>query len=179
MNIDLPDPAREQQRARERLQKRLPNVVLQNEQGRPVRFYDDVMKDRQVVVNVMYSVCANICPPATRNLIEAREWLGPMARDVRFVSLTLTPLVDTPDALHDYRKRHGIDDDRWTFLTGRVERMEQVLRAMGFLTDRPEENLLSHAAKAVICDERHLRWSHASTLASGRVIARMIRFELV
>jgi len=173
------DPVLDQQAARQRLrQRRLPNVLLQDDLGRTVRFYDDVMKDRQVVLNVMYTVCSNICTPATRNLIEARKLLGAQAGDLHFVSMSLTPLTDTPEALRAYKKRHGIDG-RWTFLTGKVDQVEQAQRALGFLTDRPEDDLLSHSNVAVVCDERNLRWSHANTLTSGRAIARMIRFELV
>lgn len=173
------DPVRDQLAARERLRlRRLPNVVLQNDQGKTVRFYDDVMKDRQVVLNVMYTVCSNICTPATRNLMEARKLLGTQARDLHFVSMSLTPLTDTPEALRAYKKLNGIEG-RWTFLTGKPEQVEQVQKALGFLTDKPEDDLLSHSSQAVVCDERNLRWSHANTLTSGRAIARMIRFELV
>ena len=168
-----------QELTRQRLrQRRSPNVALLDHNGRAVRFYDDIMKDRKVVLNVMYSVCSNVCIPATRNLIEARRLLADEAPDLHFVSLTLTPLQDTPAALREYKKLHGIDE-RWTFLTGRPEQVERVLRALGFLGSDDTDDLLSHSAMAKVCDERHLRWSHVNTLLSGRTIAHMIRFELV
>lgn len=105
--------------ARERLrQHRTPNVELFDHDGRGVGFYDDVMKGRKVLIDVMYSVCSNVCAPATRNLIEARRLLGDEARDLRFVSMSLTPLSDTPQVLRAYKKLHGIDAS-WTFLTGK------------------------------------------------------------
>ena len=163
---------------RERIrQRRLPNVPLLTQDGKTVRFYDDIVKDRKAVINVMYTVCSNICTPATRNLMEARERLGDLARDIHFVSISLTPLTDTPAELRAYKQLHGIDA-RWTFLTGTPANVERVQRSLGFLTDEPGDDLLSHAGSAVVVDEPRVRWGHANTLTPGRTIARMIRFEL-
>ena len=168
----------EQQQSRERLRQiRTPNELLVDHNGRSVRFYDDIMKDRKVVINVMYTVCSNICTPATRNLIEAQRLLGDEARDLHFVSMTLTPLDDNPVALREYKKRHGIDE-RWTFLTGKVENVEKVQLAMGFISQRDTDDLLSHSGMARLCDEPNLKWTHLNTMVSGKSIARMIRFEL-
>ncbi len=163
---------------RERIrQRRLPNVPLVDQDGRAVRFYDDIVKDRKVVINVMYTVCSNICTPATRNLMDARARLGDLARDIHFVSISLTPLTDTPAELRAYKKMHGIDE-RWTFLTGAPANVERVQRGLGFLSDEPGDDLLSHAGSAVVADEPRVRWGHANTMTPGRAIARMIRFEL-
>lgn len=159
-------------------QQRTPNLPLLDHNGRRLRFYDDVMKNRIVVLNVMYTVCSNICTPATRHLLEARSLLGSIAKDLHFVSMTLTPLTDTPAALREYKVLHGIDED-WTFLTGKVDDVERVQRGLGFITDRDTDDLLSHSATARVCDERNQRWTHVNTLLSPRSIARMIRFELV
>lgn len=159
-------------------QRRAPNVLLQDHNGRSLRFYDDVLKDRTVLLNVMYTVCSNICSPATRNLLEARKLLGSAAKKLHFVSMSLTPLDDSPAALREYKRLHGLDEN-WTFLTGTPAQVERAQRALGFLGDRSEDDLLSHSALAMLCDERHLRWSHVNTLLSPRSIARMIRFEMV
>jgi protein SCO1 len=176
---DLPPAPTPTEVSRERLrQLRTPNMPLLDHNGRSVRFYDDVMKDRKVVLNVMYTVCRNVCTPATRNLIEARRLLLDEIKDLHFVSMSLTPLSDTPEALRNYKSMHGIDE-RWTFLTGKVEHVEKVQRALGFISARDGDDLLSHSSMAKVCDERNLRWSHVSTLLSPRSIARMIRFEMV
>jgi protein SCO1/2 len=168
----------EQQQSRERLRKiRTPNELLVDHNGRSVRFYDDIMKNRKVVINVMYTVCSNICTPATRHLIEAQRLLGDEAKDIHFVSMSLTPLSDDPAALREYKKLHGIDE-RWTFLTGKVENVERVQRAMGFLSERDTDDLLSHSGMARLCDEPNVKWTHLNTMVSGKSIARMIRFEM-
>jgi protein SCO1 len=165
--------------SRERIrQRRTPNLPLQDHNGSTLYFYDDVMKDRKVLLNVMYTVCSNICTPAQRNLMEARSLLGDAAKDLHFVSMSLTPLDDTPQALRAYKKLHGIDE-RWLFLTGKLEYVEKIQRSLGFISGRSDEDLLSHSAIALLCDERQLRWGHVNTLLSPRSIARMIRFAMV
>ncbi len=36
---------------------RFPNVVLKTHEGRNVRFYDDLLKDKIVMINFMYATC--------------------------------------------------------------------------------------------------------------------------
>ena len=158
-------------------QRRLPNLPLIDQHGRTVYFYDDVMKGRQVLLGSMYTGCTNICTPATQNLIAARKLLGTQGLQLQFVSMTLTPLNDPPEALLGYIRQHGIDTP-WTFLTGKVAQLEKIQRALGFLGTRDGDDLLNHAAAALYCDERNLRWSHVNTLLSPQAIARMIRFAM-
>ena len=157
---------------------RSPNESLLDHEGRPLRFYDDVMKNRVVIINVMYTVCNRIGTPAMRNMIEARRLLGAEGHHLHFVSMTLTPLSDPPEALRDFKKLHGITD-RWTFLTGKPESVEKVQRALGFISQREGDDLLSHSGMARYCDERMLRWTHLNTMLPGSSVARMIRFEMV
>jgi protein SCO1 len=168
-----------QDRARERLRRRrAPNVALLDQDGRTVRFHDDVIRGRTVLLNVMYTVCSNICTPAMRNLIEARRLLGDEAKGIRFVSMSLTPLSDTPEALREFRRQQGLGSD-WTFLTGTPANVERVQRALGFLSTDDTDDLLAHSAMARLCDERHVRWGHVNTMLPPRSIARMVRFEMV
>lgn len=164
---------------RMRQQRHLPNLPLITHDGKTVRFYDDVVRNRRIVLNMMYTVCSNICSPVTRNLLEARAVLGDAGHDIHFCSLSLTPLEDSPAALRAYRRQFGIEQN-WTFLTGAVPHVEQVRRALGFASGNPVEdvNLDNHTGLVRIIDEPRLAWGHASGLASGRAIARKIRFTL-
>lgn len=167
-----PDSDREQVR-----RQRLPNETLLDQNGRSVRFYDDVMKNQRVIVNVMYTVCSNTCTPSMRNLIEARGLLGDYAKGVKFVSITLTPETDSPEALREYRKTNGVPAD-WIFLTGKPQPVQRVQRALGFISDREDEDLYTHSSIARYCDEPLIKWTHVNTLLSPRTIARMLRFEM-
>ena len=60
---------------------RIPNFELRTHEGRPVRFYDDLVKDHTVLVNFMYATCTGVCPGSTRNLVRIHELLGDRVPD--------------------------------------------------------------------------------------------------
>lgn len=159
--------------------RRFPNVPLLTHEGKQVRFYDDLLKDRKVVFNVMYTVCSNICTPVTQNILQAQQLLGDFAKDIHFYSLSLTPVDDDPAALRAYMEQNHIGKG-WTFLTGKPENVEAVRRGLGFARNRPDEDadLSNHSGMLRIGNEPMAAWGHASALTGGRAIARMIRFEL-
>ena len=168
------------QNARERMRElRFPNVPLVTHTGQNVRFYDDILKDRKVVINFMYTVCSGICTPVTQNLLEARRLLGTDAKDIRFYSISLTPADDSPAALREYMEMQQIDEG-WTFLTGEPRHVERVRQGLGFVDTTPEADadITNHSGMVRIGNEPMVSWGHASGLTTGKAIARMIRFEL-
>lgn len=176
--LHFPDPALARDPRRLRRQNRLPNLPVVDDRGARLRFYDDVVRDRQVVLHAIYSACASYCPPSTRNLLQARQLLGAEYADLRVVSLTLTPVADDPQALAAYRRQYGLPDS-WLLLTGQPRHLEPLCRALGFLP--PEGSGLGldyHATSGLVGDEPLVKWSHLSTLQPPAAIARMVRFGL-
>ena len=53
-----------------------PNVVLRTHENRPVRFYDDLIRDKVVILNFMYARCDGVCPSITANLVKVQTLLG-------------------------------------------------------------------------------------------------------
>ena len=173
-------PAIREQDPREQLrQKRFPNVPLLTHTGKEVRFYDDVLKDKKVVINFFYTSCTNICSPVTQNIRAAKLLLGDFAKDIHFYSISLTPISDDPTALRNYMSAHQVGNG-WTFLTGKPDNIERVRRGLGFAQGSPAEDadITNHAGMLRIGNERLVSWGHAVAITSGRSIARMIRFEL-
>ena len=154
-----------------------PNAVLQTHEGKKVRFYDDVVKGNKIVVfNMMYTVCTNICPPNTANLLRVQEMLGArMGRDVFFYSLTLRPEMDTPQALMAYSKQYGVKPG-WTLLTGRPADMEIIRRKLGFFDRDPEAdaNLSQHTGMVRMGNEAFDRWSMMPALLTPKQLFNSI-----
>jgi len=75
---------------RERVrQLHFPNVTLTTHEGKRVRFYDDLLKDKTVTLNFMYTSCRDVCPITTANLAKVQKLLGPqVGRDI-FMYLSL------------------------------------------------------------------------------------------
>ena len=131
-----------------------PNLVLTTHEGRKVRFYDDLIKDKIVTLNFFYTQCEDgRCPLATANLVRVQKLLKDrVGRDIFMYSFTLTPEHDTPAVLERYAKAYGVGPG-WTFLTGKPGDMEQLRRKLGFAWANP----IRDARKA----------SHTGTLRYG------------
>lgn len=115
-----------------------PNVTLTTHGGTQVRFYDDLLAGRFVVINFMYTVCEGICSGVTQNLRGAQRLLADrIGRDIFMYSITLKPEEDDPATLERYVKTNRIGPG-WTFLTGARRDLEQIRRKLGFTDPDPE-----------------------------------------
>src|SRR5215467_8584961 len=67
-----------------------PNVPLTTQHGNTVRFYDDLLKGKKVVINFIYTRCGDSCPLETARLSQVARILGVrMGRDVFFYSISV------------------------------------------------------------------------------------------
>ena len=125
--------------ARDRIRERhFPNVVLTTHEGRKVRFYDDLIKNKIVVINFMYVKCEEVCPGITANLVKLQKLLGSrLGRDIFMYSFTLKPEQDSPEVLRRYAEAYRAKKG-WTFLTGTPDDMELLRRKLGFTDPDPK-----------------------------------------
>jgi protein SCO1/2 len=168
-------PARELIRTRH-----FPNVELTTHQGNKVRFYDDLIKDRKVIVNFMFTSCENACPLVTANLVRVQHILSDrIGHDIQIYSLTLDPLVDTPRVLSEYAASHHTGPG-WLFLTGKPEDMEQLRRSLGFWQRNPKRDVdkTQHIGVIRFGTEACTRWAACPGLAPPDWIATSILSEM-
>ncbi|WPC04772.1 SCO family protein [Pseudomonas benzenivorans] len=152
--------------------RRLPNTLLQTHTGQTVRFYDDLVRDKVVAINMMYVACTGICPTATANLRQVYRLLGErVGRDVFLYSLSLQPELDSPEVLRDYAAQQGIGPG-WLLLTGAPEELEQLRYSLGFYDPDPllDADKNNHTGMLRIGNDRYRRWTMAAALASPRQI---------
>jgi protein SCO1 len=154
---------------RETIQARyLPNVVLRTQDDKPVRFYDDLIKDKIVTLNFFYTQCEDgRCPMATANLVRVQNLLKDrVGRDIFMYSFTLTPEHDTPAVLKRYAKAYGVGPG-WTFLTGKPGDMEQLRRKLGFAWANPirDARKASHTGTLRYGNEPLQLWSACPALS--------------
>lgn len=166
---------------RELIQRRhLPNVELTTQDGKRVRFYDDLVKDRRVVIQFMFTRCKDICPVITHHLAEVQEMLGGrVGRDIFFYSISLSPEEDTPKELRAFAKEHGAGPG-WTFLTGKPEDILHLRRSLGFYLDDPKQDAdrNNHSGMIVVGTEPLMRWAMCEGGAKPEWIATVIRTEM-
>jgi len=156
--------------------RRFPNFQLTTHDGRQVRFYDDLVKGRIVVINFMYADCAGVCPRMTSNLVRVQEMLGArVGRDVHMYSFTLKPRQDTPAALHAYARMHGVRPG-WLFLTGTPGEIETLRRALGFYDSDPvrDRDIGNHIGMVLFGNEALDRWASCPAIAEPSELARLV-----
>jgi cytochrome oxidase Cu insertion factor (SCO1/SenC/PrrC family) len=83
-----------------------PNILLTIHAGKTVRFFDDLIKDKVVMINFIYTSCPDVCPRETARLREVQKNLRDrVGKDVFMYSITVDPQRDTPEVLRKYAKR--------------------------------------------------------------------------
>ncbi len=84
-----------------------PNVPLVTHEGKKVRFFDDLIKDKVVMINFIYTSCPDTCPLETARLAQVEKILGDrVGRDVFMYSISIDPERDTPEVLKAYAQRY-------------------------------------------------------------------------
>lgn len=163
--------------SRERIRQRyFPNLVLTNHLGHKVRFYDDLIKDKIVIINMMYAKCDGICMPITRNLLKVQQLLGDrMGRDIFMYSFTLKPVEDTVSALRHYAHMHRVKPG-WSFLTGTVADMEVLRRKLGYVDPDPEvdKDKSNHVGVIKFGNEPLERWGGCPGLSKASWIVKTL-----
>ena len=77
-----------------------PNTLLTDQDGRQVRFFDDLIKGKVVVINFIFTSCSDSCPLETARLRQVQKLLGDrVGKDIFFYSISIDPLSDTPGVL--------------------------------------------------------------------------------
>ena len=138
-----------------------PDVTLVTHEGKKVRLYEDLIKDKCVMLNFMYARCTGICSPVTANLKRAQALLKDhIGRDMFMYSFTLKPEEDSPEALRDYVKDRKIAPG-WTFLTGSPGDLLLVRRRLGFYDLDPvrDADTSNHTGMVRYGNERLMLWA--------------------
>lgn len=110
----------------------LPDTVLLDRQGRPVRLAD--YRGKPLLVSFIYTGCFQVCPTQTRALFEAVKGLDTMLGPQQFnvVSIGFNQPFDSPDAMRSFARQHRIEHANWEFLAPPRERVEALTQAFGF-----------------------------------------------
>ena len=160
-------------------QRHLPNIELITQDNQKVHFYTDVVKDKRVVIQFMFTRCKDICPVITHHLIEVQNLLnGRVGRDIFFYSISLSPEEDSPAALKAYAKMHNVGPG-WTFLTGKPEDIFLLRKSLGFFYDNPKEDAdrNNHSGMLLVGTEPLMRWAMCEGGANPQWIATVIQTE--
>lgn len=150
-----------------RTSDRFPDIKLIDQHGRSVNFYTDLVQDQCVCIVYFYTRCTGSCPTTTQVVRRLRKDLGEIFDhgELRFISLTLEPDVDTPEELRAYMDRYQIKDDEtlpeWTYATGVFDEVDGLRRSLGIYDLDPviDADKTEHATILTFGNDRLDRWA--------------------
>jgi protein SCO1/2 len=120
------------------------DFVLTERQGNQVS--SDDLKGQPYIVSFFYSTCPSICVQQNQMVQELqKEFEGD---GVRFVSISVDPETDTPEAMREYAARFGADPEKWLFMTGDLT----YIRRVGAEVFRLAVDQKFHTEKFVLVD---------------------------
>ena len=152
-----------------------PNVQLTTQDGKTVRFYDDLLKGKRFIINLMYTECGDSCPLETARLAQVKKILGDhLGRDIYFYSLSIDPQHDTPAALKAYADTFHAGPG-WLFLTGKKEDIELIRKKLGLHARSDENQLTDHTTSVMIGNEATGEWIKDSSLDNPQYMASIVR----
>ncbi len=152
-----------------------PNIELLTQDGKRVRFYDDLVKGRVVLINMMFTTCVSICPPMTGNLLKVQQLLqsrlsqklgARLWEKVLMLSITVDPETDTPAVLSEYARRYKVGPG-WYFLTGKKAEIDALLSKLG--SDDPDKN--RHSGMLLLGNDATHTWHKVFAMSEPADIA--------
>jgi protein SCO1 len=151
------------------------NLPVVNQHGEVLRFYDDVLEDKIVIISFIYTTCSDLCPLTTARLAELRDKLGDaVGRDIFFVSLTVDPERDTPEMMKMFADSFDAGPG-WLFLTGEPENILRINYKLGDRSAEPGRDLGDHRNEIVLGNASTGDWRRDSVLSDLDRIAMTVR----
>lgn len=154
----------------------LPNTLFHTQDGKEVRLYEDLIKNKVVLISFMYTTCNGKCLGISANLLKVQSILKErVGKDINFISITLDPDEDTPEALKEYANDLGAKPG-WYFLTGDLRETTSLRKKIGIydrdpLIDAEKQN---HAGILVFGNDKLGRWAACPGMQRPEWIARSI-----
>ena len=148
---------------------RIPDVQVYDQNGKQVRFYTDLVKGKTVAINFIFTTCTAICPPLTATFRRVQQNLAERAPQVRLISVSVDPTVDTPERLHDFAAKFKAEPG-WTFVTGEQGEIDKLLKALGAAVADKND----HSPMILIGNDAAGYWTRAYGLSSPTLLAQTI-----
>ncbi len=146
------------------------DIVLTDQNGNRVRLYEDVIKDRTIVMNSFFASCKGACPimTGTYTALQSR-FADHLGKDLMFVSITVDPANDTPPKLAEYARKAKAKPG-WLLLTGSKDEVTRALKKIGQYSETPE----AHMNIMIVGNDKTGLWKKAFAVAKPDEIAAIV-----
>ncbi len=139
----------------------VPDVAVVDQDGRPKRFYTDLVRGKVVAINFVYTACSSACPAMGQRFAQIQRQLGArLGQDVFLITISTDPAKDTPAKLKAWAAPFQ-PASGWTLVTGEVAPVQQILKV---LTGN-SVGQGTHLPLIVLYNDRQTRWREVFGLA--------------
>ena len=97
---------------------------LLNQNGKTIT--QDDYTDKIYIADFFFTTCPTICPVMTKNMVDIQNKLK--YDNVKLLSHSVTPQIDSVAQLKKYALEKGVDDDRWDLVTGDKKQIYELAR---------------------------------------------------
>src|SRR5215510_14929142 len=147
----------------------IPDVRVYDQDGNQRNFYRDLVKDKTVAINFIFTTCTGVCPPMTATMRRVQENLPSHTSPIQLISVSVDPATDTPARLHEFAAKFKAGPG-WSFVTGDKSDIDEILRALGVAV----ANKNDHTPMILIGNERADYWTRVYGLSSPTTITQAI-----
>ena len=139
----------------------IPDVAVLDQHGNKLHFYSDLVKDKTVAINFIFTNCTTICPPLAATFARLQKEMGErIGKDVHLISISVDPVTDTPERLKAWGAKFKAGPG-WTFVTGEKQEMDKLLNALGAAVSKRED----HTPAMIIGNDSKGVWTRTYGLA--------------
>ena len=104
------------------------------------------------VADFIFTTCTMACPVLTGNMNLIHKAFK-NNDNIRIVSISVYPEYDTPQVLSDYASQYDANTNRWHFLTGPEENVQDVIKNGFKMGDY--EDIIFHSEKFALVDQKN------------------------
>jgi cytochrome oxidase Cu insertion factor (SCO1/SenC/PrrC family) len=139
----------------------IPDVAVLDQDGHKLNFYTDLIKNKTVAINFIFTNCTTICPPLAATFARLQKEMGDkVGKDVHLISISVDPVTDTPERLKAWGAKFKAGPG-WTFVTGEKQEMDKLLNALGAAVSKRED----HTPAMIIGNDTNGVWTRTYGLA--------------
>ena len=148
---------------------RIPDVTVQDQNGKSLNFYSDLVKGKVVAINFVFTTCTTICPPLTATFRRVQQQLAQQSSSAQLISVSVDPAVDTPERLRDFAAKFKAEPG-WAFVTGNTSDINSLLQQLGVSVTNKND----HTPMILIGNDEAGYWTRAYGLSSPTSLVKLI-----
>jgi protein SCO1/2 len=129
----------------------VPSYQLVDQDGRTRT--PDELRGSVWVADFIFTSCKSVCPVLSAKMVQVQRAIADPR--LRFVSFSVDPERDSPEALHAYAKRWAPDETRWTLLATTKESLAALTKGMKTLVEpQADPDATVHSAELFLIDAK-------------------------